>query len=50
MWETWILREAWDKGSLEVEAVLYMLPLQSGSDKGCLGLGTYAHSINNHVI
>ena len=30
MWETWILREAWDKGSLEVEAVL-MSPLQPGS-------------------
>ncbi len=30
MWETWILREAWDKGSLEVEAV-HMAPLQSGS-------------------
>ena len=30
MWETWILREAWDKGSLEVEAV-HMSPLESGS-------------------
>ena len=46
MWETWILREAWDKGSLEVGAVP-MSPLQSGSpdllpvDSACCEAGWY---------